>query len=81
MIFKVKAVAEKEQCDCVLCKRIFGLPRNFITVYPYRNAMLKEILTEDEMIEKELAALENSMDLDDEEDEFEDEDDEDLSEN
>lgn len=33
---------ELESCECVLCKRIFGLPRNYITVYPYRFAILKE---------------------------------------
>lgn len=54
IIFKDKAGIELEQCECVLCKRIFGLPRNFITVYPYRNAALKEKLTEEEEIEREL---------------------------
>ncbi|KRW98715.1 hypothetical protein PPERSA_00303 [Pseudocohnilembus persalinus] len=71
-LFKDKAVLDSNSCDCILCKRIFGLPKNYITVYPYRNAQLTEIQQEQNLKKSVLisnrSSLEDSEDLSDSED-------------
>ena len=79
-LFRDKGSLQTGTCDCVLCRRVFGLPKHFITVYPYRNAALDEAPTalnnetQKKLSRKARRTMDdetslNASDLDDEQDE------------